>query len=238
MARTLCALLLALLVTSQTRAGERWDAHPDSLELAYGLRFGICSGPAAYSISESRVLEDALKTLGVQIAVRQGNYGQLAAGLELMQGPRYATSGWDSVSSIFEHIRYSAVFLYVSPGIQVRLGKDQPLSLGASVDLGPLWTRERTFYAYLFDADEYLEVERSMAIRPKFVMSYNLSHKVQVHFEYGWIDAGLSSTYSSAYFADNWYIEIPRSYDGPYFSASITATRPIARNPGKFRTRR
>lgn len=164
---------------------------------------------------------------GVQIELRQGNFGQVAAGMDLMIGPRYQTSG-DSLLYDSEHIRYSAVFLYVSPGIHVRIGRDQPLSLGARVDLGPLWARESYSYSWRRSGEGFLAVERILAIRPRLQISYNLTHTLQVQFEYGWMHGKIRPAYYPDY-SSNWYVEFPRDFDGRFINASLAITRPVAR---------
>jgi len=230
LARIASLAMFTCFITAQAFAGDVWQFHPDSQQIAYSLRIGSSSGPAAYSFPEDQILQRRMCLIGAEITLQQDNFGQIGAGMDVMIGPRYPYSE-DTLVYDFEVARYSAVFLYVSPGIQIQLGKDQPLSLGASVDIGPLWSRE-TSYAGWFSDRQYLEVERVLAYRPKFTMSYNLTHDVQLRFEYGWMHGRIRS----AYFPDpdeNWYAEYPRDYNGTYFGTSVAITRPIKRQGSK-----
>lgn len=226
-ARAAAALTLVLFLPVQSFAVEIWKAHPDSLEISYSLRIGSCSGPAAYSYVDESVTNRRLGLFDVQIALRQGNFGQVATGMDLLFGPRFMTVG-DSSFYEFEHVRYSAIFMYVSPGFHVRVGKDQPLSLGASIDVGPLWARESYLYSWWRSNEGDLAVERILAIRPRLQMSYNLTHSLHVQIEYGWMHGKIRPAYRYDH-ASNWYVEIPRDFDGPYFISSIAITRPVAR---------
>lgn len=224
------AILLTILLPTQTVICENWETHADTLQVSYGLRIGSSGGPAYYDYSGDNVTERRLGMIGAEVAVRQGNFGQIGVGMDLMIGPRSQPTGDPFLYS--EHIRYSAIFFYVSPGIQVRLGRDQPLSIGASVDIGPMWSRETAFARPLLMWDtgaEYLEVERILAIRPSLLLSYNVTHSTQLQFEYGWMHGKIRPSFYLDLTGRPWYAEFPRDYDGPYFIASIAITRPVKR---------
>lgn len=209
-------------------AGETPSA-AEAVDLSISFRLGLTENPRSQYGPDQRTSLHRAGIVGAQFTVVHEDHFQLGLGLERLV-TSYNHRPADAIYGRVEDFQYNGWLFYLSPGVHSRLGKAQPLGFGANVDIGFLWAEE----VITRDSAAGSSGTRIAAIRPKGVITYDLSSKARLQFEAGWIWAEYTDYVVSHDYFDNFYDEFSggssgyKDFTGPFFATMLTLPLPEA----------
>lgn len=201
-------------------------AAPDSrVKFNFGVRLGLTEGPRVRPWPEELTSMRRASFIGTQITAIHEDHFELGLGLEFVSTPstrRHADTMFNGSGAS----RYTGSFLYLSPGVHTRAGKGQPLGFGANIDIGFVWVSGQVL-ADSFGFS-YELTNRIRAVRPKGVITYELTPKITLQFEGGWLwakhDEPMRLTRDD--YGNLYWPSLNMDFTGPFASTMITIPWP------------
>jgi hypothetical protein len=199
------------------------DSIDKPVEYLLGIRLGLTDNPRLDLGVDRRDSRSRAGYIGAQATLVHERHFTLGLGLEHL-ATRYTHFREDSLNGLVEDNQFSGWLFYISPGAHSRLGNDQPLGFGVSVDAGYLWASEN-FLTH--DFESYWS-ERIFALRPKMTATYDISPDMFLQLESGWLWAEKTGyrIYYDYFDGPSYGYAWEMDFTGPYFGSMLTIRLP------------